>query len=30
MLKDNEKMTPLDIAEWNGFHSIVKLLNLKF
>ena len=25
-VKDNEKMTPLDIAEWNGFHSIVKLL----
>ena len=25
-VKDIEKMTPLDIAEWNGFHSIVKLL----
>ena len=24
--KDIENMTPLDIAEWKGFHSIVKLL----
>lgn len=24
--KDIDKMTPLDIAEWKGFHSIVKLL----
>ena len=25
-IKDNNKMTPLEIAEWKGFHSIVTLL----
>ena len=24
--KDSDKMTPLDIAKWKGFHSIVKIL----